>query len=240
MSIVTAVAAIALAQPGAAAPTISKFIQTGFKDVSFDWVKTSGKQSELQKINKDFAQSYRVKDVSVQMKEPFMIRLESKVNDTEMLMVMNGATRKVSIPRARINTKEDLSDSPGKRQTTLDFGILSPSLFGNLFTATYIRKDRATGHEVFDLKYLAKFKDTSRHRVWIDPDQKFVAKREWYGQDGGKLMATFVYDQAKKVNDIWVPTRQTVRTSENTLAGISEYRNIKVNSGLANSLFAVN
>lgn len=239
MTVLTAVAFAALAQPGAA-PSISQYIQTGFKDVTFDWVKTSAKQSELQKINSDFAQSYRVKDVNVQMKEPFMIRLESKINDTDMLMIMNGATRKVSIPRARINTKEDLSKAPGKRQTTLDFGILSSSLFNGLFTATYIRKDRATGHEVFDLKYNAKFEDSSRHRVWIDPDQKFVAKREWYSQDGGKLMASFTYDQPKKVNGIWVPTRQTVRTSENTLAGISEYRNIKVNAGLSNSLFAVN
>ena len=63
-------------------PTIQSYVQTAFKDVSFTAKVQSSKQSELAKINQDFAKSYRFSSSNVWLKEPMKLRMESKVEDT--------------------------------------------------------------------------------------------------------------------------------------------------------------
>jgi outer membrane lipoprotein-sorting protein len=101
-----------------------------------------------------------------------------------------------------------------------------------------VRTDRATGDLVFDVTYQNRQHDTSRHRIWVDKDRKIVKKREWYGQDG-RQMATFSYENPQRVGGVWFPTRQVVRNMDDRVAGVSEFENIRVNTGLADSLFSV-
>ena len=221
-------------------PKIDDVLQKSFRSATFTAVVGSASQIELQKINTDFAKSYRFKSMDVWMKEPFKIRMESKVDDSDILMVINGAVRKLSIPKARLSQKFNLAKEPGKRQTALDFGILTPALFDGLFQAAYIRTDRRTGELVFDLTYVAPLKDKSRHRVWIDPEKKMLTKRQWYANRGGHLMATFECKDAQLIGGVWLPTTVTVTNAENKLAGTTNYKDLKVNSTLADSLFSVN
>lgn len=118
----------------------------------------------------------------------------------------------------------------------MDFGVLTKSLFTDLFEAKFVRKDRATADVVFDLTFPAKLDDTSRHRVWIDPEKKIVTKREWYGQRGNQR-ATFLYESPVLVDGVWFPTKVTVKNVENKVAGISRYEAFKINTGLEDSLF---
>ncbi|MCH8979933.1 MAG: hypothetical protein IH945_11935, partial [Armatimonadetes bacterium] len=108
-------------------PVIEDVMQTGLRTVSFTAEVGRAKQSELRKINQDFAQSFRFKKLDVWLKEPFKVRLESKVDDTSIVMVINGPNKLYRIPRANIRLKEDLSKDPGKRQTAFDFGLITPS-----------------------------------------------------------------------------------------------------------------
>lgn len=229
------IAAVALGQ---STVKISDCWQTGFQDASFVASVASSNQKELAKINKDFANSYRFKSTEVVLKEPFKLRLETKVDDMDILFIVNGSTRVVRIPSRGIRNKENLSKAPGKRQTALDFGLLTPALFNNLFQAKFVRVDRATGDTVFDLTYIPALDDTTRHRIWVDADQKFINKREWYSQNGGHLLATFLYSDAKKFGSVWFPTKLTVKNAENKVAGSTTYSKVKVNSGVADSNFA--
>lgn len=216
---------------------ITDYTQPHLHDVSFKAVIVKGNQSELRKINADFGQAYRFDYANVKLKEPFMLRVESVVEDQSVLVIGNGARVLYRVPRANIKSRQNLSNSPGRRQTFLDFGLLTPSLFDSLFDAKFIRNDRATGDIVFDITYQPGLKDTSRHRVWVDPDRHIVAKSEWYNQ-GGVLLATFFYESPKKINGVWVPTRLTVKNAEGALAGQTDYQNVEVNTGLASSLFS--
>ncbi|MCW5935877.1 MAG: outer membrane lipoprotein-sorting protein [Fimbriimonadaceae bacterium] len=235
-------AAIATAALGQSSPTIESYINTNFKDVSFVAQVQNAKQAELRKINKDFADSYRFKSSQVWMKEPLMLRMEGKVEDTSIFFIVNGTKRLVRVPRANINQKEDLSRSPGKRQTPLDFGLLTPSLFKDFFQSKFVRSETRgdfAGCQVFDLTYIPRLDDTSRHRVWVDSQMKFVRKREWYSQNGGKLLAIFTYDKPQQVSGVYVPTRVTVMNSEGKVGGSTTYGSLKVNTGLPNSLFEI-
>jgi len=214
----------------------SDIVQKGIKDISFTARVEYGNQMELAKINKDFGDSYRVSYSIIKTKEPFKVRVEGKVGDTTALYILNGTKRVYSIPRLKLRQKEDVSKGPGKRQTYLDFGLITPSLVEDLFDATFVRVDRATNDLVFDLTY--KKNDKSRHRVWVDPKKKIVTKREWYNQKG-KQLATFTYEKPVEIDGIWMSTLATVRNVDNKKAGVLSYENIKVNQGISDSLFDV-
>lgn len=230
---------LAAAPLSATAQSIQAYWQPALKDASFTARVVMGDQRELAKINKDFGQSYRFKRMSVRMKEPFKLRLESTVDDTAMFFVVNGARRLIRIPRSNINIRENLATSPGKRQTALDFGMLTPGLFDGLFEAKFVRMDRATGDPVFDLTYEKRLNDTSRHRVWIDKTKKYIKRREWYSQLDGRLLATFTYENPEQQGGVWFPSRVIVRNAENRQAGVTQYEGLKINTGLPDSLFKV-
>lgn len=233
-----AIALLAALATGQSGPSTSDIVQPALHDMQFVAYNKVGNQSELQKINKDFGDSYRFKYLNIWAKEPFKLRLETRVNDTDMYYVLNGTTRVFNIPRAKLHQRENLSRGPGKRQTWLDFGLLTRSLLDDLFDAKYIRTDRATGDLVFDLTYPASMKDRSRHRIWVDKSKRYVTKREWYNQKGVQL-ATFFYEDPKQYDGVWVPTRATVRNVDNRVAGVTEYSSIKVNAGIKESLFDI-
>ncbi len=235
MSLTIAIIALTL---GKQSNNISSYWQAGLKDAAFTAVVEKAQQRELTKINKDFASSYRFKSTNVWMKEPFKLRLEAKIEDQDIYFILNGTRRLLRVPKSGISQREDLAKSPGKRQTALDFGVVTPGLFNDLFEAKFIRIDKSTGQGVFDLTYLAKFDDGTRNRVWIDPSKKYVVKREWYSQYKGYLMATFTYDQpAKSAGGVNVPTHLSVSNADGKFAGSTSYRNMRINEGIPESLF---
>jgi len=196
----------------------------------------TGNQTELRKISGDFGEAYRFEHMSFKIKDSFQIRGETKVDDTSILMIMNDGIRVFRAPRQNLNVKKDVRNHPGQRQTIFEFGIVTPQLFDNFMDAKFVRNDRATGDIVFDLNFNSKFGDTTRYRVWIDPDKKFTTKKEWYGQKGD-LKATFSFTRPEKVGSYWVPTIATVKNAEGNVAGALNYSHFKVNVGLEDSIF---
>jgi outer membrane lipoprotein-sorting protein len=236
----TLLALVALAPQ--AGPSIRDYLQPGIKDISFTAKVASAKQAELKKINQDFSVSYRFTSSKVWIKEPLMLRMESTVDDTQIFYIVNGSRRLVSVPRTGLRQREDLSKAPGKRQTPLDFGLLTPSLFQNFFTAKYVRTEQRgdyAGHLVFDLTYVPSLDDTTRHRVWVHPKHGYTPKREWYSQNGGFLVATFFYTDVKEVSGVYLPTKLSVNNAEGKFAGATNYVDVKANTGLPATLFKV-
>ncbi|MBS1721615.1 MAG: outer membrane lipoprotein-sorting protein [Armatimonadetes bacterium] len=232
---------LALSVIAAPEQSISSYVQSKFQDVAFTAKVGSANQKELAKINQDFAKSYRFKSSNVWLKEPMKLRMESRVEDTDIFFIVNGGHKLVRVPRANINQRDDVSKAPGKRQTPLDFGLLTPSLFNSFFTAKYVRTEShgdLSGDLVFDLTYITSLDDSSRHRVWVDPKMKFTTKREWYSQ-AGFLMATFLYENPKESDGVWMPTKATVKNADGKVGGTTAYLNIRVNQGIADSMFKV-
>ena len=225
---------------GGPAYTWQDIVQSNFQDAEFYAHAVKGNQRELQKINREFATSYRFMSskAHAEMKEPLMMRFEASVEDTSLLYVINGAHRMYKIPKNGLNLRENLADAPGKRQTTLEFGFLTPALFTSLFDASFKRVDRESGDLVFDLTFKnPPFHDTTVHRVWVDPQKKYITKRVWFAQDG-REMATFLYDRPTHQNGVWLPTRATVKNVDDKVAGITEYTNMRINIGIPSSRFS--
>ncbi|MBS1709544.1 MAG: outer membrane lipoprotein-sorting protein [Armatimonadetes bacterium] len=235
-TVLTAAAIVVLGQ----SRSINDYVQTNLRDVTFTAKVGTASQKELAKINEDFAKSYRIKSTVVRLKEPMKLRLEAQVDEeNEVVFIVNGSVRRYRYPKANISAKENLAKSPGKRQTFLDFGLVTPGLFKDFYVPTFVRIDRETGLAVFDLTFPKALDDTSRQRVFIDPHKHYVVKREWYAQEGN-LRAVFQYENAVQSSGVWIPTKTTVFNAERKQAGITNYLGVKANTGLSEDLFSVN
>ncbi|HWD41955.1 MAG TPA: outer membrane lipoprotein-sorting protein [Fimbriimonas sp.] len=234
----TTIAALLVAGLAGQSPSIEDFTQRDFHDISLTARVVKADQRELGKINHDFGNAYRFSSTHVEAKEPFMLRLDAKAEETNVQFILNGTKQLMRIPRVNFRQKRDLTHNPGERQTLLDFGLLTPTLFESLFQAKFVRNDRETGDAVFDVTYRDP-EDTSRSRIWVDRSKHMVTKREWYNQPGRQL-ATFYYLNPEHISGIWVPTKLEVKNVDGVVAGITQYDAIKVNSGIADSQFKVN
>lgn len=217
---------------------ISAYVQSGFRDAAFTAKVLQKDQRELEKINDDFGQGYKFSTTNVRLKEPFKLRLDANVEDTTVSYIVNGTSRRIRVPRLKVNVKQDLSKEPGKRQTAMDFGVLTPSLLTDLFDAKFVRLDRATNDVVFDLTYKPALKDKTRYRVWIDPVKKYVTKREWFHRKG-RMVATFYYDSPVSEGGATMATKLTVKNGDDKVAGVTSYVGMRLNQGIPDDVFGL-
>lgn len=218
---------------------ISEVLPKGFESVSFTLKKVKANQTELKKINDDFGLSYRFSSSVVKLKEPFKLRMESKIEDTTMVFITNGTRKSFKAPRSNISIKENVAKAPGKRQTAFDFGLVTPAIMSDYLNAKFVRVDRKSNDYVYDMTYKPETGDTTKFRVWINPKMKVVTKREWYHQNDGRLMATFYYTSFVQKNGLYFPTEYTVYNADNKLAGQTKFESVAINSSIDDSQFVI-
>jgi outer membrane lipoprotein-sorting protein len=235
----TALIALAVLAGAPKSYTWQDIVQPNFRDCTFVAEIVKANESELKKISKDFAASFRFMSapVKAEVKEPFMVRLESRLEGTDLQVIENEGRTLYKIPKLGIKKVQDLSHAPGKQQTVLDFGVLTASLFEQRFDATFVREDRETGGLVFDLTYKHPlYNDTTRQRVWVDPQKRYVIKRVWFAQDGHE-MATFLYNKPMEESGVWFPSEAVVKNVDGAIAGITRYSKMNINVGLTTKPF---
>src|SRR5689334_968260 len=136
-----------------------------------------------------------------------------------------------------LHSKMNLGNTPGKRKTLLDVGMISQGYL-DIAEAEFKRVQAIDGIPcaVFRISYRDRI-DTSHRLVWIDPKTKIVLKREEYTQQG-KQNATYFYKNPREVAPgIWFPSSIVVYNSEDKKAGETLYRDIKINTGLDDTIF---
>ncbi len=214
-------------------PMLQDYCAIPFEDITFKIKFVQGNRVELRKINQDFANAYEQTEAAVFYKEPMKFCLESQMNGQKATYIVSGDYSYWKIPRLGINSKINISKSPGKRQSMFDFGIVTLSMLKDYVVGTFVNQDNEL--VVFDLRYQYEL-DKSRHRIWIKKENRYITKREWYGQTGN-LTAVFHYLNPVRFQNIWMPTRCEVHNSEGKLAGITEYQSFVLNSGLSDEKF---
>ncbi|MCL5283399.1 MAG: outer membrane lipoprotein-sorting protein [Armatimonadetes bacterium] len=219
-----------------AEPNLHEFV-TPLTDFSAHIKVIRSDQSQLAKIGKDFGMLYRFHNLTVHYKEPNRIRIEGQVGGASGVYIMNGTTQRVAI--GFIHTMRNFGDEPGKQKSLLDVGLIS-NFYLTYTNARFIRQGMLNGRpvDIFDVTYRDR-SDTAHHILYVDPKTKVILKHEAYSQEG-KLQAIYYFKDIKEVaSGIWFPTRIEVRNAEDAVAAITEYKNIKVNIPMPDSLFKV-
>lgn len=209
-----------------------------FRDISLTCRVTYANQAELRKIGKDFGKSYEFKTTRVYFKAPNKMKIEGKLGMIGAKIVMDGNRKATIIPALRISKKEDVSDEPHKRQTDLDLGIVTESLWRDYHVLS-VSSERVGSRQVYRVVFIRDNAREKKHVAWIDGDYLKLLKIEKYESDGS-LKARYLYSNHALVgNIVWVPRRVDVYSPDGKLAGTSVYENISVNTNIPDSEFAL-
>jgi outer membrane lipoprotein-sorting protein len=231
-----ALSALSSAQP--VSTDIRSYVADKVDDFTAVMTVVSANQRELGKISRDFGLLYRFKDVTVSYKEPNRMRLEGSVEGTRGLFIINGTTQWVSVPKMNLRTRRDLGNSPGKKKSLMDVGLVS-EFYLSYTNAQFLREATVEGVRcaVFRMTYKDRDEDSSHHIIYIDPKTRVVRRREAFSQEG-KLQAIYFYREVREIRPgIWFPTRIEVQNTDRVIAGVTAYKDIKVNTGLSDNIF---
>lgn len=216
---------------------INDYVANRLDDFTATMHVVSYDENAGRKINKDFGLIYKLKgDLHLSYKEENKLRLDGHIGASKATLIVNGTKQYVRF--LSIKSTSDLGDTPGKRKTLLDVGLISSGYLAYT-EAQYMGSRPVEGVlcAVFRVRYRDQHLDTSHRIIWVDPKSKVVLKREEYSQ-AGKLNATYYYQDPKQVaTGIWFPTRITAVNNEGQQAGVTAYRDVQVNLGLEDSLF---
>ncbi len=195
------------------------------------------------RINKDFGTIYEFMkkatgDMKLTYKEADMLRVDGRFGPRSAVYIVNNTDQWVRYPALGINTHMDLGQSPGKRKTLLDVGLISEDYL-SYTEAQYINNRPVDGVmcAVFRISYKDKSLDTSHRLVWIDPKTKVTLKREEYSQTGKLVSIWYYHNPVEVAPGVYMPERIEIDDSQGKPAGETAYRNVKVNQGVSDSLF---
>jgi outer membrane lipoprotein-sorting protein len=237
LALAFAVVAIGIsAQARAIDSNIKSYICDKLDDFTATMSVVSINEREMGKISRDATLLYKLGTVSMRYKEPNKVRIEGNAQGSHAVFVLNGPTQWVSLNGAKF--KRDFGKSPGKRKSLMDVGLVS-DYYLTYTNAKFMREGSVDGVPcgVFELTYKDRDEDSSHAIVYIDPKTKVVRKRESYSQDG-KLQAVYFFKNVQEVKPgIWFPTLIEAQNVDRVIAGSTAYKNIKVNTGLDDSLF---
>jgi len=207
---------------------------SGFKDACLKCKVVYANRSELKKVSRDFATSYEFKNTTVYYKAPDKMKIEGKLGWFKAAVVINGNLKGIHIP-VRGWQMDDIKDAPHKRQTDLDLGIISDSLWHN-YVVLSTDEERCPDGSQYKITFVWSNSRDKKQVAWVDAERLCLLKLKRFESDGS-LIATYLYSDHKQVNGIWVPTRVDVYNREGKLAGATECYDVKINCGLPDSVF---
>ena len=206
----------------------------GFRDLSATVVATYANMAELRKIGKDFARSYEFKEAKVFFKNPDKLRMTGKVGLVRVDYIVNGDMRIIRVPTLHVSKKDSFADDPQKRQTPLDVGVLSDAIWKE-YDIEFEGEKVVDGVKQYVL-FLKRKGSPRTQRLWIESDTMRMLQREKYDNEG-RLKSRLVYVASRKLDNVWVPGKIEAYSPSGKLAGVTEYRNVKVNTNIPDSEF---
>jgi outer membrane lipoprotein-sorting protein len=175
------------------------------------------------------------REARVSFKRPDKFRAEGKAKGVDVVYVLNGNKKQITAPALMLKKTDNLSDDREKKQSTLDVGFASDLLW----------KENSVKLLSTDAKGVAKLQlvplgttDKRREFVWIDTKSLKVLKRERYG-GGGNLKARYIYANHKMMRKMPVATLLKAYSPDGGYAGSISYKDVRANTGLSDSLFAI-
>jgi outer membrane lipoprotein-sorting protein len=207
-----------------------------FRDIRATAVVVYANENELKKMGKSYARSFEFKKATLIFKDPDKFRIEGVLGLIRITYITCGDVRTVRVPALHYGKRDDLSDEPGKIQTSLDVGIVTDSLWSR-YNVRQIGTEETPSGPVIVFQLARKGDPRPNQKIWVDGKTYKLLKREKYHNEGD-LKARYTYEQHRLVDGaIWIPIRTNTYNEKGILVGISELRDIKVNGNVPDSLF---
>lgn len=214
--------------------TVTKLTKD-FRDVTMTAVVTYRNKRALAKVEESFTRLYEFKTAKISAKSPDKMKTEGRLGMLSFTYIVNDTTRIVRIPSIRMNKKDENKDQPSKVQDLSDMGILTPSAWRIRELCLCPDPEAASKDQV--LINAAYPKNTMQNMFWIDTKNYCLTRFE-KRDASGKVTIRLEYSKPQYFgNAIWLPTVVEIFAPDGERAGAMELRDIKVNTGLTDSMF---
>jgi hypothetical protein len=232
---------IGLALPAHAQKSLREYAQPALNDLTASVAVVTKNPTELNKIGKGYADAYTLDDQQISFKDPGKVRFQGKRGLLHINRVTNASRQLFEVTGVAFlkhRKVEDLNDSPGKADSIVDLGVLTPA-FVESVESHWLRREERDGKMLQVFQFWHKIDPAAKHTLWIDPSTKTVVEHVVYHRDPKKIgfRKRFVFSDVKQVSGVFVPSKVSLYNGENKLAGVMRYDGIRVNSGLADKLF---
>jgi len=226
------------ARPARAQKALSDYVQGNLKDLSVSVDVVSKDDAELEKIGKGYVDAYRLGKQEIWAKEPGRMRFQGKQGVFVIRYVTNGLRKLTEVPSLHIHKVEDISKEPGKGDSISDLGIITQSWVDSV-ESRWLRTETRDGKALQVFEIWNKEDPRARRTFWIDPTTRTVVEHisHYRARNKPGFRKRLVYSDPKQVGGIWMPTKVSMYNTDNKLAGVLHYDGIKVNTGVADSLF---
>ncbi|MBI2841815.1 MAG: hypothetical protein HYX78_00275 [Armatimonadetes bacterium] len=206
------------------------------KDVQATMVITPVSISDAGEINKGVLQflDHGFREASIWFQRPDNYKIQGKSKGVDVTYILSGNKKQVLVPALMLKTIDDLSDDIAKKQSTLDVGFASDLLWRDN-AVSLISESKGTAK----LKLVPRGTENQRHEfVWLDSKSLKMLKRERYGGDGS-LKSRYIYTNHRTFGKIPIATLVKAYAPDGGYAGTISYNNLRVNTGISESLFII-
>lgn len=207
----------------------------GFKDASFELAVVEKNMEVIENVDSNMARMYEFKNARIYLKEPDKLRTEGKLGMVKFEYIINDGRKIIRAPMLKIRKESNYKGNPGKLSDALDFGILTPSLWA-------VRRlevvDDPAAAAAGQTKIRLRWGDAAMSvLLWVDNKELSLKRMEKRDGDD-RLKIAVVYSNHRRPHGApWIPTRADVFAPDGAKIGASEASDLKVNSGLADTLF---
>lgn len=205
------------------------------KDISFSVTVIEKNQAALERMEPEYAALYELKSVRVYMKQPGMVRTEGKLGMVKFEYIINGWRKIVRAPMLKIRKESDYTGKPGKLTTPFDFGLVTPSLWDN---RTVSVEEDAEASAAGEIRVRLRWAGSGTSIVaWLDSTNLCLKRVERRDSDDAARFRIIYMNHKLHDGVVWVPSRAEMFSPAGERVGVSELGDVKVNTGLPDSLF---
>lgn len=212
-----------------------KAAESKLTDFRAEMVITEANKKNVSHMGNGYGDILRLEKAVVSFKKPDKIRWDGYAEGIKVTYVQNGYVKLVLA--SMIKDRENVKNSPGKRQDTLDMGFLSSQLWKDNNVTVLSTDKKGVAKMKFDPK--SGGNDKRHDLVWVDTKTLKVIKREKY-RGSGEMRTRTVFTEFKTLGGkLPIATESTLYDGDGKKLGSVSYKNLKVNVGLENSLFTI-
>jgi outer membrane lipoprotein-sorting protein len=207
------------------------------RDMVLEVQRKEVREAELRRMQRSAGSMLEFSRLKVLFMAPDRIRFEGRRGLVPVTVVQNGNVQVVRFGLG-LKSRQDLAKAVRRKQSGLEFGLLPGEVWDD-YAVTEAGTEEWDGHEalVLQLRAHGERQGSSFQKVWVDPQTHRVVRRDRFSGDG-KLKTRQVFkDPYRSPAGTWLSKRIEVYNQNGKFVGALEVTDIRVNEGVAESLF---
>lgn len=205
------------------------------RDMSFKASVKEVNKDLLKKMDNGYTKILELKEAQISLKFPDKIRIEGKIGMVKFEYICSDGYKIARAPKIGFKKRDNFSHDPAKLQGAFDVGIITPSLWQTR-KVEVIDDPEAKFKGEIKLK-LQWFKGDTVYFAWVDARNLWLKRLEKQNAQGEIREVVSYADPKNLGGQLWMPTRCELKTPEGAKIGSTVVSDIKLNSGLQDSIF---